>query len=213
MENREIIFIVDDDPSVRRGISQFLEGADFIVETFASSEEFLDRNVSCDVGCILLDVNMEGKSGLELQDELVLSGSSLPIIFISGYGDIPMSVKTIKKGAVNFLVKPFKQEDLLRSIMEATALSRKLNNERSEIRKAHDLIKALTPRELEILHFLRTGMLNKQIAAELSISERTVKLHRRHICDKFGVTSIAGILSIADKAGIRSIQQSQNPPL
>lgn len=208
MEHREIVFIVDDDPSVRRGLSLFLEGSGFIVETFASSEEFLDRDISHDFGCILLDVKMEGKSGLELQDELVLSGSSLPIIFITGYGDIPMSVRTIKKGAVNFLVKPFSQEDLLQSVKEAMALSRRLIEERSEFRRACDLMGTLTHRELEVLDFLFTGMLNKQIAAELEISERTVKLHRRHICEKFGVNSIAGILRIADMAGIRPVQHS-----
>ncbi|MEI7501209.1 MAG: response regulator [Bacteroidota bacterium] len=202
MEKKETIFIVDDDLSIRRSLALFLTAADFQVEVFCSSEEYLAREKFNGIGCILLDVNMEGKSGLDLQHELISRDSQLPVIFITGFGNIPMSVKALKNGAVNFLEKPFKDEELLRSVSEALELCRKLNTEKEEIDEARELIRALTPREHEILTYLMTGMLNKQIAGELNIAEHTVKLHRHSICEKLGVKSVPEILRIADKAGI-----------
>ncbi len=202
MEKKETIFIVDDDLSIRRSLALFLTAADFQVEVFCSSEEYLAREKFNGTGCILLDVNMEGKSGLDLQHELISRDSQLPVIFITGFGNIPMSVKALKNGAVNFLEKPFKDEELLRSVSEALELCRKLNTEKEEIDEARELIRALTPREHEILTYLMTGMLNKQIAGELNIAEHTVKLHRHSICEKLGVKSVPEILRIADKAGI-----------
>jgi FixJ family two-component response regulator len=197
-----IIFIIDDDESIRKSLSLFLKAADYIVETFASSEEFLMREKYQDIGCIILDVNLGGRSGLELQDELLHLNSHLPIIFITGIGNIPMSVTALRKGAINFLEKPFKEEDLLHSISEALEMSRRLKTEKEETEKARTLINSLTPREKEILTYLITGMLNKQIASQLTIAEHTVKLHRQSIVEKFGVRSVPEILRIADKAGI-----------
>jgi FixJ family two-component response regulator len=196
------IFIVDDDSSVRRSLSLFLIANDYTVETYSSSEEYLEREPFEGTGCIILDVNMEGKSGLLLQEELLALDSHLPIIFITGHGDIQMSVHTLKKGAVNFLEKPFKDEVLLNSITEAMALSQKTKQEKEETRAAKKLLNTLTPRESEILKYLMSGMLNKQIAYELNIAEHTVKLHRHSISEKIGVKSVPEILRLADKAGI-----------
>ena len=203
MNNKaETIFIIDDDKSVRRSLSLFLTSAGYAVETCASSEEYLEKEIHDGTGCIILDVNLEGKTGLELQEELILLESQLPIIFITGYGNIPMSVNALKKGAVNFLEKPFKDEELLHSVAEAIALSQKLKEEKEDYKKASVLVASLTPREYEILKHLVTGMLNKQIASLFDIAEHTVKLHRQSICKKLGVKSVPEILRIADKAGI-----------
>jgi FixJ family two-component response regulator len=203
MENQPAtIFIIDDDKSIRRSLSLFLLANEYIVETYSSSEEYLEREDYSGTGCIILDVNLEGKSGLELQVDLLNRDSHLPIIFISGRGNVQMSVQTVKKGAVNFLEKPFKDEELLNSIAEAIELCQKLKYEKEVARTARNLIDSLTPRESEILKYLITGMLNKQIASELNIAEHTVKLHRHSICEKFRVKSVPDIIRIADKAGI-----------
>jgi FixJ family two-component response regulator len=198
----EIVFIVDDERSVRTALSLFLAAAGYKVEDFGSSEEYLIREPFDGIGCLILDVNMKGKTGLELQEELLKLDSHLPVIFITGYADIHMSVNALKKGAVNFLEKPFKDEELLQSVAEALTLSQKLKTEKEEMLKARDLVGTLTPREHEILTFILTGKLNKQIAAELNIKEHTVKIHRGKICEKFGVKSVPEIIRISDKAGI-----------
>lgn len=145
---------------------------------------------------------MSGKSGLELQEELIKTGSDLPIIFISGKGNIQMSVNALKKGAVNFLEKPFKEEDILNSVSESVQLSKNLVAQKTEQKTAQNLVNLLTPRELEIIKILPNGLLNKQIATKLNIAEQTVKIHRRNICDKLGVKSVPEILRIAEKARI-----------
>lgn len=198
----DTIFIIDDDSSVRRSLSLFLGAEGYAVEAFGSAEEYLATAPSEVPGCIILDVNLEGKSGLELQEELISRHSHLPIIFITGHGTIPMSVDTLKKGAVNFLEKPFDKDKLLNSISEAIQLCRTVIAERLEVQRARILVGLLTPRETEILHCLHTGKLNKQIAGDLDIAEQTVKLHRRSICDKLGVKSVPELLRIADKAGL-----------
>jgi FixJ family two-component response regulator len=199
---QDTVFIIDDDLSVRRSLSLFLAAAGYEVEAYSSSEEYLAREPYEGTGCIILDVNLEGKTGLELQEELILLDSQLPIIFITGCGNIPMSVQALKKGAFNFLEKPFKDEELLQSVSEAIALSCRLTEAREEKIDAEKLIGALTPREHEILKYLLTGMLNKQIASVFDITEHTVKLHRHSICEKLGVRSVPEIIRIADKAGI-----------
>ena len=198
----ETVFVIDDDESVRSSLSLYLQLSDYVVESFESSEEYLSREDHKGPGCIILDVNMSGKSGLELQEVLISRNSHLPIIFITGYGNIRMSVDTVKKGAVNYLEKPFNEEELLHSVSEAMALSHKLLSENEEILKAKQLISTLTLREHEILTYIITGMLNKQIAYKLNIGEHTVKVHRRNICEKLKVKSVPEIIRIADKAGI-----------
>jgi two-component system, LuxR family, response regulator TtrR len=198
----DTVFIIDDDISIRRSLSLLLSAYDYIVETFSGSEEFLEREQFNGTGCIILDINLEGKSGLELQDELLLLGSHLPIIFITSKGNIHLSVQTIRKGAVNFLEKPFQEEELMSSIAEAIELSKELKIEKDKTKNAKNLVGTLTPRETEILKYLITGMLNKQTAAELNISEHTVQLHKLSICNKLGVRSIPDMIKIAGNSGI-----------
>ena len=197
----ELVFIIDDDESVRRSLALFLTASGYQVELMGSSEEYLARKVHEGTGCLVLDVHFHGKSGLELQNELLGLNSHLPIIFITGQGNIPMSVDALKHGAINFLEKPFDQEALLHSISEAIELSKKLKAEKEETLKCQLLMDALTPREYQILTLLITGMLNKQIAGELDIAEHTVKLHRHSICEKLAVKSVPELIRIAEKSG------------
>ena len=201
-EEHDKVFIIDDDESVRSSLSLFLQLSDYDVEIFESSEEYLSREDYKRAGCIILDVNMAGKSGLELQEVLIDRNSHLPIIFITGYGNVRMGVDTVKKGAVNYLEKPFNEEELLQSVAEAVTLSHKMLAENEEFLKSQHLIQKLSAREYEILTYIITGMLNKQIAYKLNIGEHTVKVHRRSISEKLGVKSIPEIIRIAEKAGI-----------
>jgi len=201
-EEHDKVFIIDDDESVRSSLSLYLQLSEYNVETFESSEEFLARIDHKGAGCIILDVNMAGKSGLELQEVLINCNSHLPIIFITGYGNVRTGVDTVKKGAVNYLEKPFNEQELLQSVSEAMTISHKMLAESEELSKARQLIEKLSAREFEILRYIMTGALNKQIADKLSIVEHTVKVHRRSICEKLGVKSVPEIIHIAEKAGI-----------
>ena len=206
----ETIFIIDDEESIRQALSAYLESFGYHVEIFSSSEEFLARNTYTGIGCLVLDVNLNGKSGLELQEELFTDHSILPIIFISGLGNIQMSVRALKKGAVNFLEKPFSQEELLNSINEALSLSRQLKQQRDESQLAQQLISLLTSRELEVLRYSMSGLLNKQVASELNIAEQTVKHHRQSISEKLNVKSMPEMIRIAEKAGVRSFLEDED---
>ena len=202
--SNEKIFVIDDDESVRRSLPMLLESMEFEVETFPSSEDFLNREPFNGTGCILLDINLGGKSGLELQEELINKQYSLPIIFITGKGGVPESVRALKKGAVDFLQKPFDDQQLLDAVEEAVAKSHTIRKEFDELKKLQGLISVLTERELEVFKYVVTGMLNKQIAQELNITEHTVKLHRGKITEKLGVKSVAELVLIAEKLGIQS---------
>ena len=196
------IFIVDDDVSVRRGISLLLNSAGYFVETFENVSDLLqveDNNIP---GCILLDIFLEGESGLELQDAIINKFRNNPIIYITGQGDISMSVQALKKGAINFLQKPVDDKHLLKAVDEAIKISQYLVNMKIEKDKFNALIGSLTPRELEILKYVLKGMLNKQIASELKIAEHTVKLHRGRITEKLGVKSVPEMIYIVEKSNI-----------
>jgi len=207
MKNKnETVFIIDDEESVRRSISLLLKSSGYCVEVFSSSEEFINKEKFDGVGCIILDVNLGGKSGLDLQEELLQESFQFPIIFITGKGSIPMSVEAVKKGAVNFLPKPFEDQALLQSVEEALILCRKNKSEIEEIKSINSLINKLSERELEVFRYVISGMLNKQIAAELNIAEHTVKLHRGKITEKLGVKSVAEMVRFAEKAGIQPPQ-------
>jgi FixJ family two-component response regulator len=207
MKNKnEIVFIIDDEESVRRSISLLLKSSGYCVEVFSSSEEFINKDKFDGVGCIILDVNLGGKSGLDLQEELLQESFQLPIIFITGKGSIPMSVEAVKKGAINFLPKPFEDQALLQSVEEALILCRKNKSEIEEIKSINSLIGKLSEREMEVFRYVISGMLNKQIAAELNIAEHTVKLHRGKITEKLGVKSVAEMVRFAEKAGIQPPQ-------
>lgn len=197
------IFIVDDDASVRRGISLLLNSAGYFAETFENVSDLLqveDNNIP---GCILLDIFLGEESGLELQDVIKYKFRNIPIIFITGHGDIPMSVQALKKGAINFLQKPVDDKHLLKAVEEAILNSQVLLNLQMEKDKYKALIDSLTPRELEILGFVIKGMLNKQIASELKIAEHTVKLHRGRITEKLRVKSVPEMIYIAERSNIK----------
>jgi len=197
------VFVIDDDASIRKSLSRLLRSAGYTTETFTSAEEFLGRDHFDGVGCILLDVKMPGLSGTDLQEELSKADYHMPIIFITGHGNIPMSVQAMKKGAVDFLTKPFDDKKLLQTIEKAIEKDTHARAEYGESLDIRRRIELLTPRENEILPYIITGMLNKQIASKLGISEKTVKVHRGRIMEKLRVDSVAQLVRLAQKAGIK----------
>ena len=197
-----MVFIVDDDASVRKSLSRVISEAGYRVQAYASPREFLGRPPEPGPSCLVLDVRMPGLTGLELQQTLATAVHEIPIIFITGHGDIPMSVKAMKAGAVDFLTKPFAGKDLLDAIQRAVAKdTRDLGTEArdDEIRARVNL---LTPREKQVFALVVTGMLNKQIASELGIGEKTVKVHRARVMEKMQAGSVAALVRLADSAGI-----------
>lgn len=208
-EKEATIFVVDDDPSVRKGLRRLLKSAGYGVETFASAEDFLALNKSGNgPACLILDLKMPGMNGLDLQDELTNQNHIMPIIFVTGHGDIPSSVKAMKGGAVEFLCKPFDDETLFDAVEEALikdAKARAVLEEKEGIRQR---LGALTPREYEILTHVIAGLLNKQTAYVLKISEKTVKVHRARVMEKMGVDSVAQLARIAERAGIQPAEVS-----
>lgn len=201
-EPQPAVFVIDDDVSVRRGLSYLLVAAGYKVETYSSAEAFLTREKYNGVGCIILDVRMPGLSGMELQEKLIRSVYSMPIIFLTGHGDIPMGVQAMRKGAVDFLTKPCDDEQLLGAIQRAIEKAREARARFEEVEEIRRRIELLTPRENEVLRYVITGMLNKQIAANLAIAEATVKIHRGRIMEKLCAESIADLVRLAQKAGI-----------
>jgi FixJ family two-component response regulator len=197
-----IIFIVDDDISVRRGISLLLNSEGYSVEAYENIKDLMHAGEINIPGCILLDIFLGEESGMELQDAVKNRFKNLPIIFITGVGDIPMSVQALKKGAINFLQKPVDDKDLLQAVDEALKYSQLLLDLQTETDKCKALIDSLTPRELEILKLVIKGKLNKQIASELNIAEHTVKLHRGRITGKLGVKSVPELIHIAGRSDI-----------
>ena len=206
LEITPTIYIVDDDTSVRASLHLLLESAGYEVICFNSAKEFLKFSLGSRTACcLILDVKMPDISGIELQNELASINNTIPIIFITGHGDIPMSVQAMKDGAVNFLSKPFDDEQLLDSVHEALVRdikSRKKQNEQNQIKQKID---TLTPRENEVLRYLISGMLNKQIAYKLNISERTVKAHRKQVLNKMCIQSIAELVRLTEKLGITPV--------
>ena len=200
-----IIFIIDDEPSVRNALALLLKSHGLHTESYDSSEAFLSREPFTGIGCILLDLQMDGLSGLELQERLGHYNVHLPIIFLTGNGDIASSVKALRAGALTFLEKPCLEDELLKAISEAMTISQKRVKENQSLDQARQKLNALTPREREVLKLVVTGMLNKQVAGELSITEHTVKLHRQHITEKLGVKSVAEIVRITQLSELGSI--------
>ena len=201
------VFIIDDDASVRKSLSRLLRSAGYTTETFASAEEFLGREHYTGIGCLLLDVQMPGLSGLGLQEELNKADYHMPIVFITGHGDIPMSVEAMKKGAIDFLTKPFHDKDLLQVIEKAIEKDTYARAEYDEILDIRRRIERLTLRENEILGYIITGMLNKQIAFELGIAEKTVKVHRGRILEKLCVGSVAELVRLTEKVGLKPAKE------
>ena len=206
-EPNPTIFVIDDDASLRKSLSRLLRSAGYTTEAFASAEEFLARDHYGGIGCLLLDVQMPGLSGMDLQKELNKADYHMPIIFITGHGDIPMSVEAMKDGALDFLTKPFHDKELLQVIEKAIEKDTYARAEYDEILDIRRRIERLTLRENEILGYIITGMLNKQIACELGIAEKTVKVHRGRIMDKLCVASVAELVRLAEKAGIKPAKE------
>jgi FixJ family two-component response regulator len=207
-----IVFVVDDDGSVRKSISRLLTAMGFRSETFASAEEFLEREHYEGVGCIVLDVRMPGLTGMDLQDQLAKTAYSMPIVFITGHGSIPMGITAMKKGAVDFLPKPFDDNELLEAIMKAIEKHREATKVELEAADARKRVKLLTLRENDVLRCVIQGMLNKQIACDLGIAEKTVKVHRGRIMEKLKVTSIADLVRLAEKGGIEPPDAYERTP-
>jgi len=197
-----VIAIVDDDLSAREGLSSLIRSTGLQVETFASAPEFLARPTAETPSCLVLDLQLPGLSGLDLQKQMAESGLEIPIVFLTGHGDIPASVKAMKAGAVEFLTKPFDEQELLRAIQEAIERDRRTRQQRAEIRDLRDRYESLTTREQEVMRHVVSGQLNKQIAAELDITEFTVKIHRGHVMRKMRAGSVADLVRMAESLGI-----------
>jgi FixJ family two-component response regulator len=197
-----IVFVVDDDSSIREAIESLVKLAGLRVETFGSAQEFL-RSKRADLpGCVVLDVELPGLSGLDLQRELAAHGIKLPIIFITGYGDIPMSVRAMKAGALEFLTKPFRDQDLLDAIEQALERDRAARRHAREIAELRERFDVLTSREREVMSLVVAGRLNKQIGFELKISEVTVKIHRGRVMNKMGAESLAELVRMTERLEI-----------
>jgi FixJ family two-component response regulator len=203
-EPEPTVFVVDDDASVRRSMERILRIAEFKVQTFASGRDFLSCIRPEGPGCLVLDVRMPGLSGLDLQQELSQSGKQIPIIFLTGHGDIPMSVRAMKAGAVEFLTKPVKQRTLLEAIQAAIERDRATCQARAATEDLQARYEKLTPRDREVMSLVVAGLLNKQVAGELATAERTIKFHRAHIMQKLGVESLAELVRMAEKLGVSS---------
>jgi two-component system, LuxR family, response regulator FixJ len=201
-KRRSRVFVIDDDRSVRTSLATLLESDDYTVETFASAAEYLAKTPYSGPACLVLDVRLPGLDGLALQRQLLEGGRTEQIVFITGYGDIPMGIQAMKRGAIDFLPKPFDDEALLKAVQQALARSAEHWQKRDEMAQIRARIATLTPREFEVFRLVIAGLLNKQIAAELGAALRTIKTHRGRVMHKMGVASVAELVHLAQKAGI-----------
>lgn len=199
-----LVFVIDDDESVRKGLKRLLNSADYESEVFKSASDFLARAPHPGPACVIVDVQMPGLNGLEFQQALIQRRREEQLVFITGHGSIPMSVEAMKKGAIDFLPKPFKPRELLKCVERALARSVEQRGRAGEKDAARRLLDLLTPREFEVMQLVITGMLNKQVGGELGMAEKTVKVHRGRVMQKLGVTSVAELVRLAQKAGVVS---------
>ena len=198
-----LVFIVDDDAAVRESLMELLASVGLRAEAFGSAAEFMRGGLRDAPGCLILDVRLPGSSGLDVQADLAKASVQLPIIFITGHGDIPMSVKAMKAGAVEFLTKPFRDQELLDAVQRAIELNRAQRKERQSVAQARARFDALTAREQEVIAFVSTGLMNKQIAGKLGVTEITVKVHRANAMRKMGARSLADLLTMLQVLKLR----------
>jgi FixJ family two-component response regulator len=198
----ELVFVIDDDASMRDAISRLLHAIGLTVRTFGSAREFLRTRLPDIPACLVLDVRLPGLSGLDLQREMVERGIHVPVIFVTGHGDIPMSVQAMKAGAVEFLTKPFRDQDLLDAVRSGIQRDRKGRKERAEVAKLREDLGQLTSREREVMSLVVAGFLNKQIALRLGASEKTIKIHRGRVMQKMRADSLADLVKMSQKLGI-----------
>ena len=197
-----VVFVIDDDTSMREALQSLFRSVGLRVEVFGSAPEFLQSNLPNVASCLVLDIRLPGVSGLDFQVELAEAGIHIPIIFMTGHGDIPMSVQAMKAGAVDFLTKPFRHQEMLHAVNRALAADRKRRAEEETVSDLRVLFESLTPREREVLVLVTAGLVNKRIAAELGVSEITVKVHRSNVMRKLRTRSLADLARIADTLGI-----------
>jgi FixJ family two-component response regulator len=207
------VFVVDDDPGVLRALTRLLRAAGHEVRAFRSPQDFLAMHDPAALGCVVLDLSMPGLNGLELQTALEASGCHRPIIFVSGHGDIPSSVRAMKAGAVDFLTKPVCADDLLAAVERAIRQDVLMRRSRAELQAIGDRLNTLTPREREVLQHVVTGQLNKQIAADLGTVEKTIKVHRSRMMEKMGVRSVADLVRLAERMGSTAVIEQGASPL
>jgi FixJ family two-component response regulator len=198
-----IVFVVEDDESMRRALSNLFQSVGLEVKLFGSASEMLKSKLPDVASCLVLDVRLPGLSGLDFQTELANANIHTPIIFMTGHGDIPMSVRAMKGGAVDFLTKPFRDQDMLDAVVKAIERDRNRREAEKIVGNVQALFETLTPREREVLALVTSGLMNKQVAAEIGLAEITVKIHRGHIMKKMGAKSLADLIRMAETLGIR----------
>ena len=208
---QELVCVVDDDQSVCRGLRRLFKSAGYAAEMFASAEDYLARETFAGPICLVLDVRMPGLNGLDLQQVLESRGAGEQIIFITGHADVPTCTQAMKNGAVDFLMKPFDDTELIEAVRRSLVRGREFLQRRAERRVARGRIDKLTPREFEVLRFVIVGMLNKQIAAELRTAEKTIKVHRGRVMQKLGLTSVPDLVRFSQSAGVSPARFDMGP--
>ncbi len=202
MSSTAIVFVIDDDQSMRKSLERLLDAACYKVELFKSASEFLSRSAHAGPSCVIVDVRMPELNGIDFQKALIEGGREEQLVFITGHGDVPMCAKAMKAGAVDFLPKPFKSKQLLESVERALTRSAEQRRRESEKNHAGGLLERLTRRQYEVMQLVATGMLNKQVGGELGMAEKTVKTHRAHVMQKLGITSVAELMVVLQKAEV-----------
>jgi FixJ family two-component response regulator len=202
-QQQSVAFIVDDDPSVRSALARLIRSVGLQAEVFGSAAEFLQGKLPDVPSCLILDVRLPGQSGLDFQAELAKANIHIPIIFMTGHGDIPMTVRAMKGGAIDFLAKPFRDQDMLDAVAMAIEHDRKRRESEKLTAGLKTTFESLTPREREVMVLVSSGLMNKQVAAQMSLAEITVKIHRGHVMKKMGARSLADLVRMADLLGVR----------